>query len=199
MLPVVHHAPDRNRFGWKHAVGIDDSKYPIGLQNTIHLAEDFDRLGHVLNRHGHDYSVEGIVGKRQMGVGVEVVDDIVIQSRIVRHFRRVEAQPCQSLFRQIRGPVRAPTTHQIENDAMGWKRLTEKLFYSCDGAVINMDDFSRLCVKRRVRLVIEAREMCRLEKFFSHAFPTFRSSWLYHAISRPVPVMSPLRGDQRGH
>src|SRR2546429_9651551 len=68
----------------------------------------------VLDRHGAHRSVERLVVKGQPRRLVQVVDDVISQSRIVSHLLCVQPQTNDFAGPKVPRLVRTPATHQVE-------------------------------------------------------------------------------------
>jgi len=111
----------------------------------------------VLDRHGAHRSVERLVVKGQPRRLVQVVDDVISQSRIVSHLLCVQPQTNDFAGPKVPRQVRTPATHQVEKLPAGGQHLGIQPSQRGDRPVVDMDDLARVAVELRVRRFIVAR------------------------------------------
>src|SRR5271154_978331 len=75
VLLVVGVHPAANRLGRKASIRERTDEWPPLPQYASHVSKHFYRSGEVVDGNAAHHGVEGLVGERQPGLGVEVVDD----------------------------------------------------------------------------------------------------------------------------
>ena len=129
-----------------------------GLEDAIHLPEHLNGTGEVLDRHRNDNRVKGVVVVGQRRVLVDVLDNEIVQVRIVLHLHRVHAQACQPGPGVVRRPVGAPAAHQVQHHRVRGYEAAENIAHGGNGPVVNVYHQARLYVEVAVvGLVLAAK------------------------------------------
>jgi hypothetical protein len=75
VLLVVGVQPAANSFGRKASIRERTDERPSLAHHASHVSKHFYRSREVVDGNAAHHSVEGLVGERQPGLGVEIVDD----------------------------------------------------------------------------------------------------------------------------
>ena len=146
-LLVVGVQPAANSLGRKASIRERTDERPSWAQHAGHIGEHFYGSGEVVDGNAAHHCVEGLVGERQAGLGVEVVDDGSPCQGV-----RIELVRVHPEHREVRGwgaEVRDPRTHQIEHVAGDPKFVIEGTDRS-DGLVVEVGDQARPRVETRI-------------------------------------------------
>ena len=76
VLLFVGVQPAANSFGRKASIREGADERPSLAQHAGHVSKHFYRSGEVVDGNAAHHAVEGLVGERQPGLGVEIVDDM---------------------------------------------------------------------------------------------------------------------------
>ena len=95
-----------------------------------------------LDGHGYDNSVKGLRLEGQGRVTVHVMNNVLVQVRVVGHFWCVEAQSHHPHLGVAWRPMGTPATHQVQNRRIGWYQILKYPAHGLDGILVDVDDES---------------------------------------------------------
>ena len=151
-------APDTDGLGGEHAVGEGGDEDAAGLEDAVHVPENLDRPDDVLDGHGDNHGVKGVVLVGQDGILVDVLDKVVVEVGVVLHFQGVHTETGEALAGMAGGPMGTPTAHQVQHHGIGGYQAAEDVAHGGDGRVVDMDDQAGLNIEIAVVAFVLAAE-----------------------------------------
>ncbi len=171
-LNVVGVQPAANSLGRKASIGERTDERPSWAHHAGHVSEHLYGSGEVVDGNAAHHGIEGLVGERQTGLGVEVVDNGHPGRGICGELVRVHPEHSEVCWRSAE--VRDPRTHQIEHVAGDPKVVVEST--DCrDGLIVEMSDQARRRVEPRIAGPVSPVEETGREGVALHPFSLSRS------------------------
>ena len=163
-----------------------------------HVSEHFYGSGEVVDGNAAHHGIEGLVGERQTGLGVEVVDNGHPGRGVCGELVRVHPEHSEVCWRSAE--VRDPRTHQIEHVAGDPKVVVESTDRR-DGLIVEMSDQARRRVEPRISGPVSPVEETGREGVTLHPFSLSRSRRLARRTAQaraPFPFGLPVEADDVG-
>lgn len=160
MLLITGRHPDPYRFARKTAIGKTDDKRRTGPQNTGDFGKDFHRPDQILHRYSAQHGIETGALEGQARFLIQVVNNKIVELRIVLHLLGIEAEADDALDWQIGRQMGAIATHQVEHNTVRGDMFVKQLAKRLDRGIVDMHRQPRIRIKECVvTLVITCKEI----------------------------------------
>ena len=112
---VVERAPGGDRLGREAPVRERDREGAVRPEDAPDFGEHLDGARQVLHRDAAQRGVEGAVGVGECGVGVQALNRVLGQARVLGQLRSIHPEPGHAAELQVGREVAHPARHQVQD------------------------------------------------------------------------------------
>lgn len=162
MVLIASAHPQRNRLCSENAIAKAEGNRAVGSQHAGNLGHDASRLGQVIDAHCAAHKVERGVVKREVGVFVEVANDVRAEGGVLSQLLRVHAERGDGFARRpVRGHVGFDGGAQVEDVGLAWQQggLVE-CAQRMDGGRVYVSCYPRGGVEQVIGSFVESGKVC---------------------------------------